>query len=123
MYPRDGEPRPFLDTPFVESYATFSPDGRWLAYLGGQTGRPEIYVTPYPGPGPRIQISTDGGMEPAWSPTGREIFFRDLPSDDPMRTMWVVDISTEPSFSARAIRPLFKSDHLGSTPLRNYDVS
>jgi hypothetical protein len=53
----------------------FSPDGRWIAYQSTETGRHEVYVRPYPGPGSKEQISTDGGVFPTWSRTARELFF------------------------------------------------
>jgi serine/threonine-protein kinase len=53
-----------------------SPDGRWMVYVSDESGEPEVYVRPFPGPGGRWQISSGGGTEPRWSPTGREIFFR-----------------------------------------------
>ncbi len=49
------EPRPFVQTRFGEQYATFSPDGRWLAYTSDESDRPEVYVQPYPGPGARTR--------------------------------------------------------------------
>jgi serine/threonine-protein kinase len=52
-----------------------SPDGKWLAYVSHVSGRSEIYVQPFPGPGPRVPISTDGGESPLWSHDGRELFF------------------------------------------------
>ncbi len=68
--------QPFLRTPFNESAARFSPDGRWLAYVSDESGRYEVYVQPYPGPGGKRQISTEGGTEPVWSRNGRELFYR-----------------------------------------------
>src|SRR5262249_46977553 len=62
----DRKPRPFLQTPANESGPIFSPDGRWLAYLSDESGRQEIYVRPFPGPGGKMQISTEGGTEPMW---------------------------------------------------------
>lgn len=53
-----------------------SPDGRWIAYESNLTGRPEIYVQPFPDLRSRWQISTDGGTSPIWSPTGQEVFYR-----------------------------------------------
>jgi serine/threonine protein kinase/Tol biopolymer transport system component len=69
--------RPFIDTPFPESHAQFSPDGRWLAYMSIETGAFEVYVTPFPGPGPgeRRQVSTVGGGWPRWRRDGRELFY------------------------------------------------
>ena len=71
-----GEPQAFLCTPFDESSPAFSPDGRWLAFSSNETGREEVYVRPFPGPGGKWRISTEGGAEPRWSPGGGEIFFR-----------------------------------------------
>jgi hypothetical protein len=53
----------------------FSPDGRWVAYQSDESGRDEIAVVPFPGPGGKWQISTAGGQQPRWGPDGREIFF------------------------------------------------
>ncbi len=59
---------PFLRTRFNEGAPRFSPDGRWMAYVSDESGRYEIYVQPYPGPGGKWQISTDGGTELTWNP-------------------------------------------------------
>jgi Tol biopolymer transport system component len=56
----------------------FSPDGHWLAYSSAETGTPEIYVQPFPGPGGKVTVSTGGGGFPIWSPNDRELFFLDL---------------------------------------------
>ena len=53
----------------------FSPDGRWIAYQSNETGRFEIFVRPFPGPGGKWQVSTDGGMIATWSRTRKELFF------------------------------------------------
>jgi serine/threonine-protein kinase len=72
----EGAPQPYLRTPFDEAGPMFSPDGRWIAYTSNETGREEIYLRPFPGPGGKWQVSTEGGSEAVWSPSGREIFFR-----------------------------------------------
>jgi len=69
-------PQPWLVSEFLERSPTFSIDGRWVAFSSDESGRDEVYVRPFPGPGGRIQVSTDGGTEPAWSPDGRELFYR-----------------------------------------------
>ena len=81
MLPLDGEPSEFIATEFSEQQPTFSPDGEWLAYQSDETGQAEVYVQPYPGPGGRLQISTQGGREPLWGPDGRELFYRDARGD------------------------------------------
>jgi serine/threonine-protein kinase len=114
----DHKAQPFLRTPFNESVPRFSPDGRWLVYISDESGRYEIYVQPYPGPGGKSQISTDGGTEPVWNPNGRELFYR---SGD---KMMAVDIATQPSFTAGKPRILFEGQYV-PTPATfpNYDVS
>jgi Tol biopolymer transport system component len=114
----DRKAQPFLRTPFNEAAARFSPDGRWLAYISDESGRYEIYVQPYPGPGGKWQISTEGGTEPAWNPNGRELFYR---SGD---KMMAADIATRPGFAAGKPRMLFEGRYQptpATTP--NYDVS
>jgi serine/threonine-protein kinase len=67
--------RTFLQTPFAETRPMFSPDGRWIAYVSNETGRSEVFVRPYPGPGGKWQISVDGGYGHDWAPDGRSLFF------------------------------------------------
>ena len=66
---------PFVQTPFAEGDARFSPDGRWVAYISDESGRPEVYVSPFPGPGGKRRISTAGGNSPRWRRDGVEIFY------------------------------------------------
>jgi eukaryotic-like serine/threonine-protein kinase len=114
----DRKPQPFLQTPFNESVPRFSPDGRWLAYISNESGRYEVYVQPYPGPGGKWQISTDGGTEPAWNPNGRELFYR---SGD---KMMAVGIATQSGFAAGKPRMLFEGRYERSPATSpNYDVS
>ncbi|HXV60956.1 MAG TPA: protein kinase [Vicinamibacteria bacterium] len=115
----NGRTEPFLATPFNESAAMFSPDGRYLAYVSDENGiRDEIYVREFPsgelkGSGP---ISTEGGHEPVWGRDGEELFYRDEDS------MMVVSIETEPEFRAGKPRPLFEApfDEAGA-PYAGYD--
>ncbi len=65
----------WLQTPFREAGARFSPDGRWLAYAADVTGAWEVWVRPYPGPGEPVRVSPEGGRKPTWSHDGREIFY------------------------------------------------
>jgi serine/threonine protein kinase len=71
----DRRPFPFLQTEFNEFNGQFSPDSRWIAYTSDESGRNEIYVMPFPGPGGKRQISTSGGSHPKWRSSGREIFY------------------------------------------------
>jgi len=92
-------PTPFLNGPFNESDAAFSPDGRWLAYSSNESGRVEVYVRPFPGPGGKWQISTGGGFYPTWSRNGRELFY-----ETPEETLMVAPYS-EQSGSFLADKP------------------
>ncbi len=71
----DRKARPFLVTPAEETAPRISPDGRWIAFQSDENGRGEVYVQPFPGPGPRRQVSTEGGTIPRWRRDGRELFF------------------------------------------------
>jgi serine/threonine-protein kinase len=118
MRTSDRKAQPFLRTPFNESAPQFSPDGHWLAYVSNESGHNEIYVQPYPGPGGKWQISTEGGTEPVWNRNGRELFFRDG------NKMMAVDIATQPNFAGGKPRVLFEGPYV-PTPATfpNYDVS
>jgi len=71
----DKSSRKFLASPANERSGRFSPDGRWLAFVSDETGTYQVYVVPYPGPGPKVAVSTEGGMSPIWSADGKELFF------------------------------------------------
>ena len=62
-------------TLFDESYARFSPDGKWIAYMSNESGRWDVFVRPSSGGGPRVQVSTEGGAWPCWSVDGRTVYF------------------------------------------------
>ena len=122
----DRRPRALIQTRFNEAYPDFSPDGHWLAYASDESGRSEVYVQPYPGPGPRQQVSTDGGTGPAWSRDGRELFYiddtdgrrtGDLHQDDGR------DGGLRPTFTAGAPRLLFQGTYGASARIRSYDVT
>ena len=95
----------------------FSPDGRWLAYQSDESGRQEIYVRPFPGPGGRWPISTDGGTEPVWARSGRELFYR---NGDKMMS---AAVETKSTFGKPKL--LFEGHYETTiyTLLPNYDVS
>ena len=75
-HPKVGKPEPFLVTPFNELSPIISPDGHWMAYSSDESGRQELYVRPFPGPGAKWQISTAGGDKPLWSRKAPELFYR-----------------------------------------------
>ncbi len=75
---RVGKPQilPVLHTAFAEHQVAVSPDGRYFAYVSNESGRAEVYVQSFPSLGSKIRVSVDGGLFPAWSRNGREVFFR-----------------------------------------------
>jgi dipeptidyl aminopeptidase/acylaminoacyl peptidase len=89
--PLFGERKPIdvTRTPFSESNARFSPNGRWIAYQSDETGRAEVHVQPFPGPGPRSQVSVNGGTLPRWKRDGGELFY--LAPDNRLMSVAVTD--------------------------------
>jgi serine/threonine-protein kinase len=125
VLPLDGDrkTRAFLQTPFQESSGQLSLDGRWLAYASDESGRLEVYVRPFPGPGGKWQISTEGGSEITWSPRGNELFYRTGPGKE---KMMVVEYQTQPTFSAGRPRLLFEGNFTANPPTASgalYSVS
>jgi serine/threonine-protein kinase len=118
VLPLDGDRKPqkLLSSPFNEQSARLSPNGRWLAYMSNESGRDEVYVRPFPGPGAKSQVSTEGGERIVWSRDGRELFY--LQADKTM----AVSVTTEPTFSAESPRLLNADRYLGNT-YGAYDVS
>ena len=83
---------PLVATEFNERSPALSADGRWLAYTSGASGRSEIYVRPFPDVGSAlVQVSTDGGTEPIWAHSGRELFYRSASG------LVAVEVATEQS--------------------------
>jgi Tol biopolymer transport system component len=126
----DRKPFPFLQTQFNELFGGFSPDGRWIAYASDESGRNEVYVTPFPGPGRvrsaaaaletqggKWQVSTAGGDQPRWRRDGKEIFY--LGPDGKLVSAAVNGAGS--AFEVGAVRPLF--DTRASGPGFLYDVS
>ena len=71
----DRKPFPFVATSVNKGNGQFSPDGRWVAYQSNESGRYEVYVQPFPGPGGKWQVSTDGGIAPRWRRDSKELFY------------------------------------------------
>ena len=114
----DHTTQPFVRTRSLAGCPRFSPDGRWVAYVSDESGRSEVYVQPYPGPGKKWQISTEGGIETVWNPNGRELFYRTG------NKMMAVDVAARPGFTAGRPTLLFTGAFVQSpTCIPNYDVS
>jgi serine/threonine-protein kinase len=113
------EARPLLQSRFLERWPIVSPNGRWLAYASNESGRPEVNVIPFPGGGPRTQVSLGGGGEPLWGPDGRELFFR---SRDSLMVVAVVDTT---DFEVDRPALLFRGSYRrsGNFGRPGYDIS
>jgi serine/threonine-protein kinase len=113
----DRTPRSFLATAANELSPVFSPDARRIAYVSNETGQNEVYVRPFPGPGPVLPISIDGGSEPAWSRDGNELFYRH--GDSLMK----VSVRYSPRFEVGRPEPAIDEPLLpGSGGNASYDV-
>jgi DNA-binding winged helix-turn-helix (wHTH) protein len=88
------ERRAVVRTLFDETWARFSPDGEWLAYMSNESGRWEVYVRPARGMGPRVRISAAGGVWPSWSRDGRSLYFNGN------GTTMAATVRTSPTLSA-----------------------
>ena len=115
-----GQPKPVhADAAGPEMDGQVSPDGRWIAYESTESGGNEVYVQPFPGPGPKTRISLDGGSTPRWSKDGRELFYW---ARVPVAKLIAVDVVTSPDFRAGTPRELFRQPSTTTwdiTPDRN----
>jgi eukaryotic-like serine/threonine-protein kinase len=107
VLPMFGERKPFLflQTEAFEAKGRFSPDGRWITYESYESRQPEVYVTPFPGPGGKEQVSIAGGTEPRWRGDGKELFY--LAADN---KLMAAEMNIEGSaIEIGAVRPLFET--------------
>src|SRR5436190_5328835 len=115
----EGDRKPFevVKTEFNEGLAQFSPDGKWIAYESDKTGRLEIYVRPFPGPGSEVRVCTEGGSQARWNPKGGEPFC--VAADERLMA-----VSIRPSPDGATVEPgaplaLFATN-IGSTAVLKY---
>jgi Tol biopolymer transport system component len=115
------KPFAFLNSEFNEMRAVFSPDGRWIAYQSNESGRDEIYIRPFPGPGGKWQISIAGGTRPRWRADGKELFF--VGTD--FRIMSAKVNTGVSTVEVDSLEPLFDIGYVATgSPIRDlYDVS
>ncbi len=112
------EPQALVQTPASEgAAAALSPDGRWLAYTSDATGRREIWVRGYPGPGAPVRVSHDGGAEPVWARDGRTLYYLDG------QTMMAAAVATSTGFELEAPVRLFDGDLRIYERPPSYDVA
>ena len=116
----DSTLKPLVHTDYDKYGAVISPNGRWMAYGSNESHQDEVYVRPFPAvDSARWTISVSGGVEPMWSRSGRELFFR-TPSGD----MMAVPVATGTAFQAGTPAKLFTSPHLLASERHHaYDVS
>jgi Tol biopolymer transport system component len=110
----DRKPFPIVKTKFDEMFATFSPDGRYVAYMSAESGRMEVYVQEFPEPRNKSQVSTGGGSEPFWRADGRELFYR-----SGTRVM-AVPVHTSETFTPGSPAPIFETRFAAVTVRAHY---
>jgi len=111
----DHKPVPYLQTPFSEFCAQFSPDGRWIAYVSDESGRFEVYVQTVPASGPKWQISSAGGDFPRWRRDGKELYF--IAADQQLMAVPVKTGSgSSGAFEPGAPQQLFRIEPVGAAP-------
>jgi serine/threonine-protein kinase len=126
-----GEPRqsqPLLQTPFMETSAEISPNGRWIAYQSDESGQDEIYVRPFPDVETgRWQVSAGGGTKPLWARSGQELFYlvRTKAGAAVMSTPIEPGASFATGIPTKAVEGsyLYGTSGSGDTAFRTYDVS
>ena len=111
---------PLHVTEFAERSISLSPDGRWLAYVSNRSGRDEVYVSPFPDASASLQqVSTDGGTDPLWADSGRELFYVNGADD-----LVAVQVTGDPTFVAGQQEVLFSGSAFLLNPGQaSYDVS
>jgi hypothetical protein len=102
--PGGGPPRPVVRSTGIVDQARFSPDGRWVAYNGDESGRMEVLVVPFPPTGERWQVSTAGGVQPLWRGDGRELFYL-----EPNGNLMSVDVRATGTFASGPPRLVFRT--------------
>ena len=115
----DRKSYPFIESQFNAQSGKFSPDGHWVAYVSSDSGKDEVYVAPFPGPGGRVQVSSGGGSQPRWRRDGGELFYL---SED-IKMMAAELTATAGDFRVGSTRTLFAVSPLGGVPGYLYDVT
>jgi Tol biopolymer transport system component len=104
---------PFIQTPANEAGAVLSPNGKWLAYQSDESGRYEVYVTAFPGPGGKWQVSNGGGGSPSWSHDGKQLYYTIA---DKLMTVPIQNVETF-QFGAPVVLPLHVNEFASLGPV------
>ena len=112
----DRKPYPYLVSQFHVNQPAFSKDGNWLAYTSNESGRAEVYVQRFPGPGEKIQVSTDGGNHPVWSHDGKQLVYENA------GTLWATEVTVSP-FRVGKSRVLYQGDIWNDAAGPNYTLA
>jgi serine/threonine protein kinase/Tol biopolymer transport system component len=120
VLPLEGERKPYVyfQTPDEDGNGRFSSDGRFIVYRSRESGTNEIYVQTFPASGMKLPISTNGGTNPVWAPSGKELFF--IAPDGKLMS---VDIGAGSSFEPGKSRVLFDIIAARTNQGNDYDVS
>ena len=94
-----------------------SHDGKWLAYVSSRTGSEEIWVQPHPGPGAPRRVSPNGGIEPVWARSGRELYYLEG------QKMMAIAVETRTGFDFKPPVVLFEGTYMRPGQPPSYDVS
>jgi serine/threonine protein kinase len=118
MLPMEGDRKPYayLVSQFRVNQPAFSIDGHWLAYTSNESGRAEVYVQRFPGPGEKIQVSTDGGSNPMWSRDGKQLVYENA------GTLWATEVMVSP-FRVGKSRVLYQGDIWNDAAGPNYTLA
>jgi serine/threonine-protein kinase len=116
----DRNRRPLLQEKHHEICPKTSPDGRWMAYASTESGKAEVYVRPFPDVNKgKWQVSTSGGVDPLWSPDGRELFYRNG------EVVMAVSVKPDPTFSFETPKTLFRGTYVSTSAIDHHpwDIS
>jgi dipeptidyl aminopeptidase/acylaminoacyl peptidase len=101
-----GSPYPYLHTAASENWASFSPDGRWVAFSVADSGQPEVFIAPFPAATRRWRVSADGGSQARWRRDGKEIYYV-----APNKMLMAAEIDMSAGIVVKGYQPLFELQH------------
>lgn len=114
----EAKPKAFADTLAVEKHSSFSPDGRWVAYMATNASSLDVFIQPFPQTGAKYQASNGGGRTPVWSPDGKQLFYHSTV----LNRIVVVDVRADHGLTFGTPVPLPIVGTIHPLLQRNYDV-